>query len=140
MLKTVFLVALTVIIAYLGLELSSLLFDIPRSEILSWTGIIFIAYLLEKALKYLLMIPFKIYFQDVRKNHLAKQVQEMGFSLSYISVWLAIGFSPINGIVQGNNTELTISYPIFMKIALVLITATIIFSVLWLLSLKLTKK
>lgn len=140
MLKTAFLVGLTIVFVYVGLEIASLIFDIPRSEIFSWTGIIFLAFILERALRYLLMMPFKIYFENVRKHHLAKNVQEIGFSLSYISVWLAIGYSPINGIVQGNNTELTVSNPIFLKIALVLITATIIFSILWLLTLKFTKK
>jgi hypothetical protein len=140
MLKTAFLLGLTVVFVYLGLEIASIIFDIPRSEIFSWTGIIFLAFVLERALRYLLMMPFKIYFEDVRKHHLAKNVQETGFSLSYISIWLAVGYSPINGIVQGNNTKLTISYPIFLKIALVLITATIIFSILWLLTLKFKKK
>ena len=139
MIKTAFLLGLTIILVYLGLETASLLFDIPRSEIFSWTGIIFVAYLLEKGLKYFLLLPFKMYLGDVRKHPLGKMTQEMGFSLAYISVWLAVGFTPINGFVQGNQPEHLISYPIFLKIALVLISATILFSILWWISLKVKK-
>ena len=139
MIKTSVLLIITLGVVYLGLELSSFLFDIPRSEILSWTGIIFAAYWLEKALKYLLLLPFKMYLGNVRKHPLGKSVQEMGITLSYISVWLAVGFTPINGIVQGNTAEHLITYPIFLKIALVLIIATILFSILWWISLKLKK-
>ena len=139
MLKTAILVSITIVVIYLGLELSSQLFDIPRSEILSWTGIIFVAYILEKGLKYFLLLPFKMYLGDVRRHPLGRMTQEMGFSLAYISVWLAVGFTPINGIVQGNQPEHLISYPIFLKIALVLISATILFSILWWISLKVKK-
>jgi hypothetical protein len=139
MIKTSILVTITLVVVYLGLELSSILFDIPRSEILSWTGIIFAAYLLEKALKFALLLPFKMYLGNVRKHPLGKSVQEMGITLSYISVWLAVGFTPINGIVQGNKSEHLITYPLFLKIALVLIIATILFSILWWISLKLKK-
>ncbi|MEO9534349.1 MAG: hypothetical protein ABJG68_05075 [Crocinitomicaceae bacterium] len=139
MIKTTVLVLITLLVIYLGLELSSILFEIPRSEILSWTGIIFLAYWLEKGLKYILLLPFKIYLGDVRKHPMGKSVQEMGFTLSYISVWLAVGFTPINAIVQGNTSEHLITYPLFLKIALVLIIATILFSILWWISLKLKK-
>ena len=139
MLKTAVLVVLTLILIYLGLELASTLTDIPRSEIFSWTGIILLAYIAERTLKYLLLMPFKAYFKDVRKHVLAKLVQETGITLSYISVWLAVGFTPINGIVQGKDIDNLISYPIFLKIALVLFTATVVFSILWLLTLKLKR-
>lgn len=139
MLKTVLLVGLTLILIFLGLELASKLTDIPRSEIFSWTGIILLAYIAERILKYLLMLPFKAYFKDVRKHVLAKLVQETGITLSYISVWLAVGFTPINGIVQGKNIDNLITNSIFLKIALVLFTATFVFSLLWLLTLKLKK-
>ena len=139
MIKTAFLLALTILLIYLGLELASTLTEIPRSEIFSWTGIIFLAFLVERALKYLLLMPFKLYFNDVRKHYLAKLVQETGITLSYISVWLAVGFTPINGIVQGKEINKLISYPIFLKIALVLFTATVVFSILWWFSLKLKK-
>jgi len=139
MLRTAILVLITIVVVYAGLELSSHLFDIPRSEILSWTGIIFLAYVLEKALKYILLMPFKIYLKEVRSHHLGRNVQEMGFSLSYISVWLAVGFTPINGFVQGNHSDQFITYPIFLKIALVLILSTILFSILWWMSLRIKK-
>lgn len=139
MLRTAVLIIVTLTVVYLGLELSSYLFNIPRSEILSWTGIIFVAYLLEKGLKYFLLLPFKMYLGDVRRHPLGRMTQEMGFSLAYISVWLAVGFTPINGYVQGNKPEHLISYPIFLKIALVLISATILFSILWWISLKVKK-
>ncbi|UKN03247.1 hypothetical protein K6119_06930 [Paracrocinitomix mangrovi] len=139
MLKTAFLLSLTIVLVYLGLELASSLTDIPRSEIFSWTGIIFLAYLVEKSLKYILMLPFKAYFKDVQRHALAKTVQETGITLSYISVWLAVGFTPINGIVQGKEIDHLITNPIFIKIALVLFFATIVFSLLWLLSLKIQK-
>lgn len=137
MLRTGLLVSLTLGLVFVGLEFTSYLFDIPRSEILSWTGIIFAAYLFEKLLKYMLLFPFKVYLGDVRKHPLGRYIQEMGFSLAYLSVWLAVGFTPINGIVNGNTPEELISYPIFLKIALVLILTTILFSILWWASLKL---
>lgn len=139
MLKTAALLGLTLIVVYVGLEVASSLFDIPRLEIFSWTGIIFLAFLAERTIKYLLLMPFKAYFEDVRKHYLAKLVQETGITLSYISVWLAVGFTPINGIVQGKGMDNLISYPIFLKISAVLFTATIVFSLLWLLTLKLKK-
>ncbi|MBD3637858.1 MAG: hypothetical protein HUJ25_10925 [Crocinitomicaceae bacterium] len=139
MIKTIILLGLTLVLIYFGLELASHLTDIPRSEIFSWTGIILLAFLVERSLKYILLLPFKAYFKDVRRHVLAKLVQETGITLSYISVWLAVGFTPINGIVQGRNIDQLIHYPIFLKIALVLITATIIFSTLWWFSLKFKK-
>lgn len=139
MIKTIFLLALTILLVYSGLELASMMFDIPRAEIFSWTGIIFVAYLVEKGLKYVLLFPFKLYFEDVRRHVLARYVQETGITLSYISVWLAIGYTPINAIVRGKDSESLISNPIFLKIALVLFSATIIFSALWWLSLKIKK-
>jgi hypothetical protein len=139
MVRTAILVFITIVAVYIGLELSSQLFDIPRSEILSWTGFIFVAYLLEKVLKYILLMPFKIYLKEVRSHHLGRNVQEMGFSLSYVSVWLAVGFTPINMFVQGQSPAQFITYPIFLKIALVLIFSTVLFSLLWWLSLRIKK-
>ena len=131
MIRSLFLVLLSLVIVYFGLAGMSKVFEIPRSEIISWTGIIFLAYLVEKGLKYLLLLPFKIYLKDVRKNSLGRGIQEMGISLSYISVWLAVGFTPINGMVRGETPEKFISYPIFLKIAFVLILTTVLFSILW---------
>ena len=139
MLKTAVLLGLTLILVYIGLELASSLTEIPRSEIFSWTGIILLAYIAERTLKYILLLPFKAYFKDMRKHVLAKLVQETGIALSYLSVWLAVGFTPINGIVQGKNINNLISNPIFLKIALVLFTATVVFSILWWFSLKLKR-
>lgn len=131
MIRSIFLVLLSLVIVYFGLTAMSKVFETPRSEIISWTGIIFLAYLVEKGLKHLLLLPFKIYLKDVRKNSLGRGIQEMGISLSYISVWLAVGFTPINGIVRGETPEKFISYPIFLKIAFVLILTTVLFSILW---------
>lgn len=139
MIRSFVLVSLSLTIVYFGLSAMSSLFNIPRSEIISWTGIIFAAYLVEKAIKYFLLMPFKLYLKDVRKHNLGRGIQEMGISLSYISVWLAVGFTPINGIVKGETPENLISYPIFLKIALVLIITTIIFSILWWASLRVKK-
>jgi len=139
MIRSIFLVVLSLTIVYFGLAAISKVFEIPRSEIISWTGIIFMAYLLEKGLKYMLLLPFKMYLKDVRKNSLGKGIQEMGISLSYISVWLAVGFTPINGIVKGQTPEKFISYPIFLKIAFVLILTTVLFSILWWASLRVKK-
>ena len=139
MIKTVFLLAITLIIVYLGLEFVSHFLDAPRAEIFSWTGIIIGAFLLERGIKYILLMPFKMYLGDVRKHALGKAVQETGIALSYISVWLAVGFTPINAFVQGKADRLEISYPIFLKIAVVLITSTILFSLLWWATLKLKR-
>jgi hypothetical protein len=73
MIKTSILVTITLVVVYLGLELSSILFDILRSEILSWTGIIFAAYLLEKALKFALLLPFKMYLETLENTLLENQ-------------------------------------------------------------------
>lgn len=140
MIKTAFLLALTIVMVFLGLSYASELFDIPRSQIFSWTGIILLVYLLERLLKYLIQLPFKVYFEELRKHVLAKGVQDTGLTLSYINFWLAIGFTPINGLVKGVNTDITFSNPLFLKIALILFLATILFSLLWWFSLKIKRQ
>lgn len=139
MIKTAVLVVVTIGVVYFGLELVSNVFDIPRSEVFSWTGILLLVFLLERFLKYLLQLPFKRYFSEVRKHILAKAVQDTGFSLSYICVWLAVGYNPIQGVVKGEEWKLHFSNPIFLKIALVLILGTVFFSFLWWLTVRLKK-
>ena len=139
MIKTVLLLVLTIIAVYFGLTYASEIFDIPRSQIFAWTGIMLGVYLIERFLKYLIQLPFKLYFEELRRNVLAKGVQDTGLTLAYISFWLAIGFTPINGLVNGVTTELTFSNPLFLKIALVLFLATLLFSVLWWISFKLKR-
>lgn len=139
MIKTAFLLVLTIVGVFFGLTYASELFDIPRSQIFAWTGIILAAYLVERLLKYLIQLPFKLYFEELRRNVLAKGVQDTGLTLSYISFWLAIGFTPINGLVNGAETKLRFSNPLFLKIALVLFLATLLFSILWWISLKLKR-
>ncbi len=114
MIKTIFLVAVTILVVFFGLSLAGNYFDFPRSQIFAWTGIIFLVYLIERLLKYLIQLPFKLYSEQLRRNPLAKVVQDTGITLSYISFWLAIGFTPINGVVQGVNTKLTFSNPFFL--------------------------
>ena len=139
MIRSLFLVLLSLVIVYFGLAGMSKVFEIPRSEIISWTGIIFLVYLIERLLKYLIQLPFKLYSEQLRRNPLAKAVQDTGITLSYISFWLAIGFTPINGVVQGVNTKLTFSNPFFLQITVVLFFATLLFSILWWFTLKLKR-
>ncbi len=139
MLKTIILLGLTIGLVFIGLNYTSDLFDIPRSEIFAWTGIIFLVYLLERFLKYIIQLPFKLYFDKIRKHVLAKAVQDTGLSLSYISFWIAIGFTPINAVVKGETPNFRFSNPIFLQIALVLFIATLIFSILWWLTLKIKR-
>lgn len=139
MIKTAFLLVLTLVGIFFGLTYTSDIFDIPRSQLFAWTGIILLVYLLERFLKYLIQLPFKLYFDALRKHVLAKAVQDTGLSLAYISFWLAIGFTPINGLVKGVSGEFKFENPLFLKISLVLFVATILFSILWWLSLKLKR-
>jgi len=139
MIKTIFLVAVTILVVFFGLSLAGNYFDFPRSQIFAWTGIIFLVYLIERLLKYLIQLPFKLYSEQLRRNPLAKAVQDTGITLSYISFWLAIGFTPINGVVQGVNTKLTFSNPFFLQITVVLSFATLLFSILWWFTLKLKR-
>lgn len=124
---------------FFGLTYTSEIFDIPRPQIFAWTGIILLAYLIERFLKYAIQLPFKMYFDELRRNVLAKGVQDTGITLSYISFWLAIGFTPINAMVNGTEIEFKFMHPLFLKIALVLILSTILFSILWWVSHKLKR-
>ena len=139
MFKTVFLLALTLVGIFFGLTYTSEYFEIPRSQLQLWTGIIIGVYLIERLLKYVIHLPFKVYFEELRRNPLAKGVQDTGLSLAYISFWLAIGFTPINAIVKGVDTQLSFSNPLFLQIAFVLLIATFLFSVLWWISYKLKR-
>ena len=87
MIKTAVLLGLTLVLIYLGLELASTLTDIPRLEIFSWTGIILLAYLVERSLKYLLLLPFKAYFKDA-----LSLTREAWKSLKCPIVVLGLGF------------------------------------------------
>ena len=139
MIKTVFLLFLTVIAVFFGLSYTSAIIDIPRSQVFAWTGIILGVYLIERLLKYMIQLPFKLYFEELRKNALAKGVQDTGLTLSYISFWLAIGITPINAIVKGDTMHLLFSIPLFLQIALIIFLATLLFSILWWISFKLKK-
>jgi len=139
MIKTFFLLLLTLVIIYFGLGFISEDINIPRQDVFSWTGIIFLAYILERIIKYILKLPFKHYFEELREHPLAKVVQDGGFTMSYIALWLAIGVTPINAAVKGNIPEHFISNFVFLKIAIVLIIATLVFSILWWISLKIKK-
>ena len=139
MIKTAFILIITIAVVFFGLTYTSNLLNMPRSAIFAWTGIILLVYLIERFLKYLIQLPFKLYFDELRKNVLAKSVQDTGLTLAYISFWLAIGFTPINGLVNGENVSLHFSNPLFLQIALVLFVATLLFSVLWWVSYKLKR-
>ena len=139
MVKTVIILAFTLLLVYASLDFFAGEAISGRTQLFAWTGIILAFYLLEKGLQYLLKLPFKKYFSDVRQHHLARIVQDSGIALSYLSFWLAIGFSPINGVITGQGTELTFSNPLFLKISLVLITGTFIFSILWWVTLQFRK-
>lgn len=139
MIKTAFLLLVTLVLIYFGLGFISENINIPRLEVFSWTGIIFLAYFLERVLKYVLKLPLKHYFEELRKHPLAKTVQDAGFTLSYIMIWLGIGITPINAVVDGKFPEHFISNLVFFKISIVLIIATLVFSALWWASLKIKK-
>ena len=139
MIKTAFLLIVTIVLVFFGLTFTSNLFNIPRSEIFAWTGIILLVYLIERLLKYMIRLPFKIYFEELRKHVLAKGVQDTGLTLSYICFWLAIGVTPIHAFVSGETKGLHFSNPHFLQIALVLFLATILFSILWWITLKLKR-
>lgn len=139
MFKTIFLLGLTLAGVFFGLTYTSEYFKIPRSELLLWTGIILGMYLVERLIKYLIQLPFKVYFEELRRNPLAKGVQDTGLTLAYISFWLAIGFTPINAMVKGTHTALTFSNPLFIQISFVLVIATLLFSILWWLTYKLKR-
>lgn len=139
MVKTIIILALALLLVYAGLDFYAGDEIGGRTEIFAWTAIIFTFYLLEKGLQYLLKLPFKKYFADVRQHHLARMVQDSGIALSYVSFWLAVGFSPINGWVTGQGTEFAFSNPEFLKISLVLLTGTFIFSILWWVTLQFKK-
>lgn len=137
MIKTAFLLSITICLVIIGLTYTSTIFDIPRSQLFAWTGIILLVYLIERLLKYIIQLPFKVYFEELRKHILAKFVQDTGLTLSYISFWLAVGFTPINGLVNGTPSEFAFSNPLFLKIALILFLSTLLFSILWWVSHKL---
>ena len=139
MIKTAFLLLVTLVLIYFGLGFISEDINIPRQDVFSWTGIIFLAYFLERILKYTLKLPLKHYFEELRKHPLAKAVQDAGFTLSYILIWLAVGITPINAVVEGEIPEHIISNLVFLKISIVLIIATLVFSSLWWMSLKFKK-
>lgn len=139
MFKTFFLLALTLVGIFFGLTYTSEYFQIPRSELLLWTGIILGAYLIERLLKYLIQLPFKFYFEQLRRNPLAKGVQDTGLSLAYISFWLAIGFTPINAMVKDVKINFAFSNPIFLQISFVLLISTLLFSILWWITYKLKR-
>ena len=139
MIKTAFILILTLTLVYVGLEAISAELNMPRQDILSWTGIIFMAYVIEKILKYLLQLPLKHYFEALRKHPLAKAVQDAGFTMSYICLWLAIGITPINAVVEGQLPTHIISNLLFLKISSIVIITTLVFSIIWWLSLKLRK-
>ena len=137
MIKTAFLLLITIGLVIIGLNYTSEIFDIPRSQLFAWTGIILFVYLIERLLKYVIQLPFSVYFEELRKHVLAKFVQDTGLTLSYISFWLAVGFTPINGFVNGVPVEFAFSNPLFLKIALILFLSTFLFSILWWVSHKL---
>jgi hypothetical protein len=139
MIKTAIILIITLVLIYFGLGFISEDINIPRQDIFSWTGIIFLAYLFERIIKYFLQLPFKTYFEELRQHPLAKAVQDGGFTLSYIFIWLAIGITPINAAVAGNLPQHLITNLVFLKISIVLIIATLVFSILWWLTLKLKK-
>ena len=139
MIKTAFILILTLILVYFGLGIISPELNIPRQDILSWTGIIFMAYIIEKILKYILQLPLKHYFEALRKHPLAKAVQDAGFTMAYICLWLAIGVTPINAAVEGQLPSHIISNILFLKISGIVIITTLVFSIIWWVSLKLKK-
>ncbi len=139
MIKTAFILLLTLVLVYFGLGFISEDINIPRQEVFSWTGIIFLAYIIERIAKYLLKLPMKHYFEALRNHPLAKAVQDGGLTLAYISMWLAVGVTPINALVEGEFPDHLISNILFFKIAIVLIIATLVFSTLWWITLKIKK-
>lgn len=140
MLKTAFILLLTLLIVFIGLTFLAEPLGVSRHQMILWSLIILGALVVERVLKYVFMYPFKVISADIKSNVLAKAVQNGGFSMAYICIWLAVGVTPITAVVDGEMPHKIISNPLFLKVALLLLIATLVFSLLWILSLKIGKK
>lgn len=140
MLKTIFILVLTLVLVFFGLTFLANPLGVERNEMLLWTLIILGALLVERLLKYLFMYPFKAISGGIKGHVMANAVQNGGFSMAYICIWLAIGVTPITAVVNGEIPTKIISNPLFLKVALLLLITTVVFSLLWLWSAKIFKK
>jgi len=98
---------------------------------IKWLFIIVGALLLEKILKYLLFYPFKFFRLHKSENPIVKGNLNFSFSAAYISLWLAVGVTPINAVVRGDVPEVFISNSEFLISALFFAVYAILFSSLW---------
>lgn len=131
MLKPIFILFLTVLILFLGIHFTSNLIDVSNKELFVWIGIVIVALLIDRILKYLFNYPFKLFSSKMEKASLAKGIQNLTLSASYISFCLAIGVTPINAMVEGKVPEALISNPIFLKVALSFLVVTLVFTLIW---------
>lgn len=131
MLKALFISFLSLAI----LIIPSYFLDFQLTEKLSipikWLFIIVGALLLEKVLKYLLFYPFKFFGLHNSENVIVKSNLNFSFSAAYISLWLAIGVTPINAVVRGEIPNVIISNSEFLISALFFTIYAILFSTLW---------
>ena len=100
---------------------------------IKWLFIIVGALLLEKLLKYLLFYPFKFFGLHNSDNPIVKGNLNFSFSAAYISLWLAIGVTPINAVVRGDVPDVIISNSEFLISALFFAVYAVLFSSLWVL-------
>lgn len=139
MLRTTFILIFSILIFYISVYYIAPYTGMPRSEIFGWMGIVLLAYFLERLIKNLIMYPFQRLFKEVAGHRLAYHVQNMGVTLSYLSLWLAIGVSPIKAFVQGYHPGHWISYPLFLWLSGLFLALTVLFSLLWVVSVKVKK-
>lgn len=100
---------------------------------IKWLLIIVGALLLERFLKYMLFYPFKFFGLHNSKNVIVQQLLNFSFSAAYISLWLAVGITPINAVVQGKVPEKIFSNSDFLISALFFTLYAVLFSFLWIL-------
>lgn len=98
---------------------------------LKWLALIIGALLLERLMKYLLFYPFKFFGIHKDKNVIVKNILNFSFSAAYISLWLAVGITPINAVIQGKIPEHFFSNTEFLVSALVFTVYALLFSILW---------
>lgn len=131
MIRTVTILIISIVIFYFGIIYITPYTGLSRSEVFGWMGVVLLAYFLERIIKRLIMYPFQKLFKEIQGNVLALGVQNMGVTLAYLCVWLAIGVSPISAFVQGYHPEKWISQPLFLWLSLMFILVTSFFSLIW---------
>lgn len=140
MLKTTIILLITLVLFYVGIYYIAPYTGETRSALLGWMGIVLLAFIVERIIKRILLIPFQSMFKEVKGHRLANTVQNVGVTLSYLSLWLAVGVNPISAFVNGYHPEKWISTPLFLWLSGLFIALTILFSVMWVLTIKVSRR